>query len=345
MRRLALLTILALTGLLLVVPPAAACACGAVVTQEGVRVNEETALIRHDGQTEEIVMGLTMTDEPRDAAWILPVPADPSFELGPEDLFADLAVLTRPRTVVVRDWFPPWGRGGATAGSAPGDGATVLDQITIGPYDVTTLAATDGDALANWLNGHGYRLDPALAGGFAPYAAAGWRYVAVKLTAPDDRERLSRQLPPLRVSFASAEIVYPMRLTALARDAQSVRLYVLTDHRVRSAGPVGPTDSHVRFAGWIGPEAVAGTTLAGLVDGRRFLTRFDQRIESPESITDDYRFVAAGADDDHRDVVYRTEPVYLAGLPAGPFLIILGVLLTFIVAGTVTAVLMRRRTR
>ena len=346
MRRLILLAVLASMTAFLMVNPAVACACGALVTDDDVGVDGETALITHDGRTEQIVMGLALNGSPHDAAWILPVPADPSFALGSAGLFTDLAQLTRPRIVVDRDWFPapPIGLGGGD-GASPGDGASLIDRVSVGPYDVATLAASDGEALTRWLSGHGFRLDPTLAAGFRPYADAGWLFVAVKLAAPDGQPYLEG-LPPLRVRFATPAVVYPMRLTALATETQHLRLYLLAEHRMRPAGPVGPDELQLRFAGWVSRAQVAGTTLAALVDGRRFLTRYDQVITEPQAITDDYRFVAADADSEYQDVRHVTEPVYLGGiLPAGPALIGLGLVVVAAASVAVGRIRHARRRR
>ena len=332
------------SALLVVAAPAGACGCGAVVTADNLGVYDEAALVRHDGRTEDIVMRLTLSGEPADAAWILPVPATPTFALGPDGLFDDLVEVTRPRVEVRKDWFPPIGAGGGdTAGAAPGSDVSVLGRTTVGPYDVATLAASDGNALSQWLTAHGYTLDPELAQGAQPYADAGWQYVAVKLSAPSAGETLGRTLPPLRVTFASPEIVYPMRLTATAEIGPSLRLFVLAPHRVRRDGQVGPTDSDLRFAGWVEP-ASAGESLATLVDERMFLTRFDQQV-APESVTDDYRFTFADKDTAYRTVVYETEPVYVLGLPAGPVLIAVALVGLVMLTGLAVLVVVRRRSK
>jgi hypothetical protein len=310
-------------ALLVVAVPAGACGCGAVVTTDQLGVYDEAALVRHDGRTEDIVMRLAMTGEPADAAWILPVPSTPAFALGPEELFEDLVRATRPRVEKRRDWFPPIviGGGGAdTVGAPPGSGVSVIGQTKVGPYDVATLAATDGTALSRWLTSHGYTLDPELARGVQPYAAAGWQYVAVKLSAPSQGEKLGSTLPPLRVTFGSAEIVYPMRLTATADHGPSLKLFVLAAHRVEPAGSAA-SDAEVRFAGWV--DHSTGPALGTLVDRRMFLTRFDEQVE-PSQVTDDYRFRFAERDRTYRMVVVETEPMYVLFLPAGYALIFFG---------------------
>lgn len=112
---------------------------------------------------------------------------------------------------------------------------------------------------------------------------------------------LGTQLPPLRVSFASSQLVYPMRLTRLATTPQTVRLYVLADHRVTSTGTGGPARSDVTYAGWQDPASSA-PALKALLPHRMFLTRFDQAGLRPDSVTDDYHFGFAGKDTTYQKV-------------------------------------------
>jgi hypothetical protein len=344
-RRIAvLLAVLFTASLSLVTTPARACACGALINPDNVGVTDETALIRHDGATEDIVMRLALTGEPRDAAWILPVPAEPAFALAEDALFADLVQLTRPRVVVEKEWFP---RAQPLTGAAPGDGAAaggvdVIGQSRVGPYEVATLAASDADALSGWLTAHGYALSPDLARGVAPYVTLGWRYVAVKLHAPAGAQRLGRTLPPLRVTFRSTEIVYPMRLTAVAHQGQPVHLFVLADHRVRATGVAG--GDRLRFAGWLDP-ATLGSPVAAYLPRRMFLTRFDGYV-APAAATDDFHFRFEASDEEYREVVHRTEVQRILGYPAGPVLVVAGFAMIATLAGAVVAlVVLRRRIR
>jgi hypothetical protein len=113
------------------------------------------------------------------------------------------------------------------------------------------------------------------------------------------------------VTFASTSIAYPMRLTATADVGPALKLFVL--RRTGCNGPArwGRRTPTCSSPGWVEPSP-AGAALAGLLDRRMFLTRFDQQI-APASVTDDYRFEFAEGDTGYRTVVYETEPVYLIG--------------------------------
>jgi hypothetical protein len=284
--------------------PALACGCGAVLTPQNTAVADETSLVRFQGTpgsgtpgTEDIVMSLRLAGSPASAAWFLPVPAKPTFALAGVDLFNSLAQVTAPRVRVVGG-----GSGhGEGAAAPPNPQVSVLQQQTVGPYQVATLAANDGTALHDWLSAHGYQLPPALAGAVQPYAQAGWMYVAVRFDPAAGQQTIGTQLPPLRVSFPSSQLVYPMRLTRMASTDQTVRIYVLADHRVRSTGSVGPTESQVSYAGWQDP-GTAPAALKALLPHRMFLTRFDQVGLAPSSVTDDYHFGWAAHDASYQQV-------------------------------------------
>jgi hypothetical protein len=345
-RAAAALAAVVLGPLALIATPAWACACGAVLTHgPAATVADETSLVAYDGHTETITMSLTLTGDPTAAAWFLPVPAKPSFALADVALFNQLATLTAPQ--VEQPHGGGCDHGACAVPGRPAPQVSVLQRVPVGPYDVATLRASDGSALHDWLAKHGFTLPERLATGVAPYAKQGWDYVAVRLRPAAGTASLGRHLPPLSVSFASDDLVYPMRLSALASHPQTVRLYVLADHRVRPTGPL-PTASDVRYAGWVTPGAV-GDPLASMLPGRRFLTRFDLVNLSPARIHDDFRFDRAPADTTYRDTYYASggsdqiEPRYD---PVQVTLVLLGAgAVLFVLLAGVGLTIGRRRTR
>jgi uncharacterized protein DUF2330 len=283
--------------------PAYACACGAVITHgQDTTVADETSLVRYENGTEDIVMSLGLTGSPTTAAWFLPVPAKPTFGLADEDLFNSLATLTAPEVVVEGDNNCN-GSCAVPGQETPSPDVSVVQRVPVGPYDVATLSASNGNALHDWLTAHGFTLSAKLASGIKPYAAEHWLFVAVRLNPAKGHQTLGTHLPPLKVSFASDELVYPMRLTALASHAQTVRLYILADHRMRADGD-GPSESDVRWAGWVTPNS-AGGALASLVPHKMFLTRFDQVHLEPSQVHGDYHFQRASADTPYQRVIYE----------------------------------------
>ncbi|MBE7474576.1 MAG: DUF2330 domain-containing protein [Anaerolineae bacterium] len=333
--------------LLLFAAPAEACGCGAYIPREGEgTVVQERALVRWDGQTEDIVMALGVQGNTTEAAWIMPVPVEATVQLGQAELFDTLQELTKPRVEYRYGLIPPVALGagaapdGAVGGAAP---VTLLRQQTLGPFEVSTLAATDATALSDWLADNGYTFPDGLDEVLQAYVEQKWFYIAARLTSGANGQELSGELDPLWITFPSDELIYPMRATALATGVMPVYLYVLSDHRVEKAQTFG--DSRVAFAGWIEPAALpAESPLAPFVDRKLFLTKFEERIWNPPSVNDDYRFSPAAADEIYYDVEieYRYD---IGGVPI--ILLVMGgaclVGLVIIVGGTVLLLSRQRR--
>jgi len=288
-------------ALALFAAPVAACGCGIYIPQEGdARVGQERALIHWEGGQEDIVLELGVVGSSAEAAWIFPVPAPATVKLGDAQLFDALQELTKPQTKKVFDFFPDFALGGGVGAGAPPP-VTVLSRQTLGPFDVSSLAASDANALSDWLTTNGYSFPNGLAAVLQPYVAQHWYYVAARLSPGASGQTLTGRLDPLQVTFKSDKIVYPMRATALATGDLSVFLYVLTDHRVDKQTAFGA--SRVSFADWVDPTALpAGSPLAPFVARKLFLTKFEEQIFNPAQVNDDYVFSAAAQDEIYHDV-------------------------------------------
>lgn len=332
---------------LLFAAPAEACGCGAYIPREGEgMVVQERALVRWDGQTEDIVMALGVQGNTTEAAWIMPVPAEATVQLGEAKLFDTLQELTKPRVEYRYGLIPPVALGagaapdGAVGGAAP---VTLLRQQTLGPFEVSTLAATDAAALSDWLADNGYTFPDGLDEVLQAYVEQEWFYIAARLTSAANGQELSGELDPLWITFPSDELIYPMRATAMATGVMPVYLYVLADHRVEKAQTFG--DSRVAFADWIEPVSLpAESPLAPFVDRKLFLTKFEERIWDPPSVNDDYRFSPAATN----EVYYDVEIVYQYDIGGVPIilLVLAGtclVGLVIIVGGTVMLLSWQRR--
>jgi hypothetical protein len=321
-----LLSITTLLFLLLGARPAAACGCGAYIPREGeAHVAQERALIRWDGHREDIVMALDVQGSSTEAAWILPVPAQATVQLGEAELFETLQALTRPRVQYQYALLPPSLAGpgsvmdGVTGGAPP---VLLLQQQTLGPFEVSTLAATNASALSDWLAEHGYSFPEGLAGVLQPYVEQQWVYIAIRLTPGVNGEELTGQLEPLWITFQSETLVYPMRATALATGTMPVYLYVLAEHRVEKVQSFG--DTRVSFADWVEPASLpADSPLRPFVERKLFLTKFEERIWEPAQVNNDFVFSFTAQDEIYHDV--KIEYVYdIGGLPI-IFIVLAGV--------------------
>ncbi|MER7789454.1 DUF2330 domain-containing protein [Streptomyces sp. NPDC097640] len=345
--------------------PAYACGCGGLVPGRNttMAVEREASVVRWDGRTEEIVMSLTVGGDAHEAAWIMPVPNRATVRLGDRALFDEVRELTAPVRRTRHYFWPRPGdwpfddrkieyvggpREGAGAGAPPRVG--VVSRERLGPFDVARLTATDPDALRDWLEAHGFELPDRLAEGLKPYVRAKWEYVAVRLApavAGDKgdgaKEVLGGTLDPLRLTFDSSRLVYPMRLSRLAKTPQALELYVLAPHRMEPRGDIGGGAPQVTYAGWFTPGQAPLGELAEVAGRRMFLTGFQQSFARPELIDGDHEFRRAAEDTTFQRVTYDHQLLRVGGVPA--WLLTVGGVLLALVAAAFWALKAGRRRR
>jgi hypothetical protein len=265
------------------------------------RIPSEQALIVFQNGREQIITSVQFLSDKPGAAVVFPVPGMPEVSALPNDaLFSYLAEVTRPQERVEEQIV--WRNvGEGAAGGAP-RGVNVLGQEIVGGYSVARLEADDPSALRAWLDENGYSAPAGAEPILGSYIAAGWKFVAVKL-APE--QSAAGALAPLRMAFDAKEIVYPMRLGALADRPLDVQLYVLADHRVdidgletQYAGPVAKLDR--------APPAEIADLFAA-----PYLTKLRNSAITPQTLTDDFVARPATSNEPFRKVVVRT--VYVDG--------------------------------
>lgn len=307
-RFLAVVPVAAILFGLQVAAPAAACACGAPAPRPGqdVIVDKEHAILSWDGDQERIELLLDMLTDAEDVGLIFPTPAPATVTAGDRERFVQIEEAIQPKQVIVDDWWAGDG-GNGTAGGAP---PVVLEQVQLGPVEATTLAASDAVGLSDWLDANGYAIRDEVADGLQGYVGRGWYFVALKLTSDAP---LDGGLDPIRFTFESDALVYPMDLSRQATTTQRARLYVFQDHRARVAGlvdpsPVLPGEQTV----WAGPAP------DGLDDLGRYLTVVDLTFDAPASqIPGDLLVVQAGDDQLLQPAYTVTRPVTVFGVPFG----------------------------
>ncbi|MFD4990973.1 DUF2330 domain-containing protein [Cellulosimicrobium cellulans] len=306
-------------GAVVAAPPAVACACGGLVDGPAydTSVSQETAVLQWDGTTETMLLELDALSNAPEVGLLLPTPAPAEVALADPEVFRELDDLTQPRAVVSdHRWWPELGFGAAGAdGAGAAPGVAVLDEVRLGPLDVTTLGATDAGALGAWLTERGFQLPESIQTALAPYVSEGWSFVAARL-APEEAAAFDGTLQPLRVTFPSGSLVYPMRMSAVADDTQSTRTYVLADHRVdRTDATAAAQEPTVRFAGRVDPASVSSDELAALLAAGSFVTSHEQEFTDPGTeIVSDFSFEQAAA-----DVAYAPTYAVVADKRIGPF--------------------------
>ncbi|OPC84901.1 hypothetical protein B4N89_08735 [Embleya scabrispora] len=316
----------------MIAQPAWACGCGAAVPADGrtLSVGRETSVVRWDGRVERIDMRLSVSGDAERAAWIMPVPTRATLALGDDALFGELERVVAPVERVRHHFWPnsddwPFGGGSddrqsvrAAAPPAAG-GVEVVGRERLGAFDVARLAATDPRALGSWLADNGFHLPDALASALEPYVRQRWEYVAIRLApevAAGGPTTLRGDLDPLRLSFASDRLVYPMRLSRLAKVPQHLRLYVLAAHRMQPRSDIGGAPPKVLYAGR--PDLRAGDAdVRAPIDGKpAFLTAIDQNFSTPSAIDDDHELRPTAHDTGYQRATYRDELLTVGGVPA-----------------------------
>jgi hypothetical protein len=192
----------------------------------------QKAVILYGNSTEHLILSVSFEGDAEDFAWVIPVPAKPEIGVTDPDLFWELSDFTATE-------FPGGGGGfGCLGGAAPipEDGVDVIEEKVVGPYATAILSATNATALADWLNANGYIFPEEGEEIVSEYIEREWYFVATKINAVEEDTGYALAegaIEPIILSFASDEIVYPLRITSLStRNAASpeVLLYVLADH-------------------------------------------------------------------------------------------------------------------
>lgn len=328
--------------------PAAACACGAYITNGDASIPRERAAIKWDGTTEDLVVSLDVLGATPDAGFLMPVPAQAEITLEDVSLFEELDDRTKPREEKVTNWWPNLtflemlGIGEDTdVGDSAGAPIDVLEQRELGPLTVAQLAANDPAALGAWLTANGYQVDEEVAAAATPYADAGWVLVAVKLTPVEAGTMIDGAIQPIKLRFPSVEPVYPMRLSRLADAPITVELYVLAPNRMDPEfSPVTGDAPELKYAALLDPSNIGPVSQIGQwLTEPTFLTRYDQVITDPSLISGDYTFTQAATDEEFQTVVFVDRDL---GWLTGGLLALLGLTLLAVVP---TRIAYKRRIR
>lgn len=332
---------------LLVASPSYACACGAAIAPNGANatMNREVALLHWDGTTETIVMQLAMSASADNVALVVPTPTPATVAAAEKATFSELDQITAPLIQHRRHWKLGFFFGSAAKNNdgarAPtgARGPDVLSQVHLGPLEATTLAGGDLPGLQKWLVDNGYAIKPTVLEALNPYVRDGWAFVALRLTSTAP---IVGGLDPVRLTFASPNLVYPMRLSVAATTAQHVTVFTLADHRQqRTDADRSFQTTTVQFAGNIAGN-VRDPLLRELTGSHgAYLTEAQVDITQTSRITSDFMFGNATNDDPYRQVRFVDDDVEL------PLELIMlsGFLLTIIVAAVVVWVILSRRRR
>jgi hypothetical protein len=318
-----------LAAFLCALAPITTLACGIAFEA---RIPSEQALISFADGRQEIITSVHLQSEGENAAVIFPVPGVPDVDVIQSDqLFRYLEEVTSPAIRVEERLI--WNSDEGSS-AMPAGGVDVLGREVIDGYDIARLAADDPGALQQWLDENGYTVPDAARPILQSYIDEGWKFVAIKLAG----EGVDGQLKPIRMSFESRDIVYPMRLGALSDRPVDAQLYILAQHRVmingmdtEYAGPVDQLDQAP-------PDELATHFRAP------YLTKMRNERIDPTSLTADFVAQQAPTNDPFRKEVVHVQYVNGWDRFAIPIILLIAIVLlnVFVIA---FALGVRRRLR
>lgn len=273
------------TTFVALVPGAAqACACGGAYPPEDTALtagDETVFLSRTEDGLERMEMGLELTGDTRDVAVLVPTPAVPEVSQGLAARLAELDELSTPPP-------EPQDHEGDGAGAPPTGAPEVLDEVVLDDVVATVLRGGTAEGVVRWLADNGYAQKPTVEPVIAQYLADGWVFTAVKLRTDVP---VSGAVDPIVLTFASEELVYPMRMSSVAEDPGSVTAYVLADEFVDFEAEGDQVTELVHLLR-VDADAVEDDLLAELVArGDTALTRWHVDVSDPQELSD-FTFVA-----------------------------------------------------
>lgn len=312
--------LLLLTALIFLFLPQIALADGAPFPPSNKYVTEtdQKAVIVYENGTETMVLSVTFKGDPENFGWVIPIPSKPEVEKSQDELFTALADLTAPPAGAT-ETIPYLGLGEKeTAEPLKVD---VIETKKIDIYDITTVTSEDPTALSEWLSGHEYQIPKEASTILEEYTKNNWYFICVKidltkLTSTSKEQLKTGHATPLKIQFASEEIIYPLKLTSviseyesLSPDASSssagltpvpqvsILLYVFSDGKKTVPG------FETKYANWVEKEGIEDLAITAQGENwykpktsKLYLTKFYRSMKTSE-MTSDLVFRAATDND------------------------------------------------
>ncbi len=166
----------------------------------------------------------------RDFAWVVPLPSQPKVSAVEGDIFAELSEYTPRRSRW--DAFTHF-----RAAGMPTSEVEVVERKKVGVYDVAVLSASDSGALLRWLQQNGFAFPDKARPVLSDYIKRKWTFVALRIHPDEEKLWVERSLNkgtliPLKFSFSSPEVVYPLKISSLNKGETEVLLYVFYEDAV-----------------------------------------------------------------------------------------------------------------
>jgi hypothetical protein len=179
------------------------------------------------------------TGDPASFAWVLPYAGDIKVGLSADIVFTSLDSLTQTNIL------PPPGCGnygyaagagssgssGTTSGGTSGgadSSVTVIKHEVVGPYDTVQLAATNPQALEEWLKANNFNIPADVKPVVDQYVNEKFNFLALKLLPAKGIQ----DMRPVRVTTKGSNVALPLRMVAAGTGATvGISLWVISEGR------------------------------------------------------------------------------------------------------------------
>jgi hypothetical protein len=183
-----------------------------------VRPGQQKAIIFHEDNTETLIVTSDFRGNAEDLVWIIPTPTQPKITKANEQIFSNIAELTRPQYSSGLDFGT---RIMTEAGIDKSSSVVVLSSEKVDYYNVTVVMATDSKELSEWFNEHNYTYPKEYEYVLNHYIKKGWKFTAIKIS-PEAQTSTEVELDlreghptPVKLTFLSEKIVYPLKISAV----------------------------------------------------------------------------------------------------------------------------------
>ncbi len=170
--------------------------------------------------------------DPEQFAWLVPMPALPTYELGTDELFTQVIASTQPRYRLSFDTpefctqLPP--PPPPPPAAPPPLGGPLVSRDTLGPFEIAVLEADDQQAMLDWLAENRFFVPAGTDQAVTPYIRPGAYFLALRLQSGQS----VGDLQPIVVKYESELPQIPIVLTSVAADPDMpVLVWVLGDAR------------------------------------------------------------------------------------------------------------------
>ena len=284
----------------------------------------QQALIYYHNKVEDLVVLPTYRGNSQNFTWVVPTPSKPSVSASSTKLFSQLRKLTQ----IDSGYYKANTADLSLSASSSTNDVQVIEEKTIDIFQTAIVKAASENALSDWMKENSYAFPEKSNYLLDSYVQQGWYFSLAKIR-QEVKSSLSYsgQITPLRFTFNSDKIIYPMKLTKIAgsndlttslktgqtapayysypQKYSSVTTYVLADYKVKN------DELNMEWADWIGSQKISDiATETGndwlKVDNKKlFLTAFHQNYYYSK-MNDDVIFIQATDNHTYPTPAYMT---------------------------------------